>query len=365
MYEEILVYYSQPKKLAFIDQGATLLQSTRMPSAKSKGEDWRNNIVVVWDMTNAKPRYLCPGILIGASRDGSTFLTHQNNIGVLNAEEKCRAWDTATGIEIPLKSLNANDYELHQRIQISAVKRSELTLRLTDAFSKYSPQTLRVGRGYAPNSGAFLETWAMAPNNHYIIATLSGDVAGFDWASGESISIEQGKTDLIAGAQSHKFEVNRFQGDARINFSSEHDVVAISSAGGSFTVYGLDPWRRLREVWVHGFQHVVGFNPKHQWLVAASARAFIRQADKSKALFYIHLLDIERLTRDGAIIQRGKDRGILEETHWVDRLLFHPNGQCLASLLNDDTVHMWDIGSGKITGQLSLSQHQNSLNVAP
>lgn len=358
------MHYSQPKKLAFVDKGATLLHSTQIQSVKSKNKNWKNNVVVAWDMTNAQPRYGCPGLLIGMSRDDSTFLTHQNIEYFDTEEEKFSAWDTATGVEIPLENIDPDSYELHQRILISAKERSKLTLQLTDVFGRYSPKALRVVSGYSPDSGAFLDTWAMTPNNRYIIITYSGDEAGFDWASGECIGIEQCKTGLIKGKQRHEFNVNRFQGDPPINFSNEHNLVAISGGNGSFTVYDLNPWRKLREVWVHGFHHVIDFNPKNKWLVAASAQKYIREADESKTLFYIHLLDIESLIQDGAVVQRGKERGVLEENGWVDRLLFHPDGQYLASLLTDDTIHIWDIGNSKLVNGLSLSQAKEPPNKA-
>jgi WD40 repeat protein len=98
---------------------------------------------------------------------------------------------------------------------------------------------------------------------------------------------------------------------------------------------------------------VVGFHPKNEWVVAVSAQDYVREADQGKSVFFIHLLDVESLIEDGAVIQRGHMRGVIEETGRVDRLLFHPNGRYLASLLSDDAIHLWDIESGKLIAHLS------------
>jgi WD40 repeat protein len=349
------MYYSQLNKLAFIDNGTTLLHSTQIQSISSKNKNWKNNVVVAWNLKTTQPRYICPGLLIGVSRNRSTFLTH-HNIEFFNAEEeKLSAWEAATGIEIPLEAIKPDDYELHQRILISARDQSKLTLHVNDVLNRLSPTSFLVPDYSPAASGAFLDTWAMTPNNRYIIVTLSGDVAGHDWAKGVSISIAQSKTELIQGKETHSFQVNRFQGDPSLNFSEEHNLMAISGGNESFTVYDLNRWQKVREVWIEGFRYIVGFHPKNKWFIAATSQQYMREQAQNKTLFHIYLLDIKNPIRDGAIIQRGKVKRIIKETRPIEKLLFHPNGKYLVSLLTNNTVHLWDIAKGELAATLSLS----------
>ena len=62
----------------------------------------------VWDIVSQQVRYSCAGVYVGMACDGATFLTH-------TSAAQGHAWDTATGQEIPIASLNADTYEFHQR----------------------------------------------------------------------------------------------------------------------------------------------------------------------------------------------------------------------------------------------------------
>lgn len=348
------MYYSQSNKLAFVNSGTTLLHSTQVQSISSPNKNWKSNIVVAWDLKTAQPRYTCPGSLIGVSRNRSTFLTHRNIEFFNTEEEKFSAWEAVTGTEIPLEAIKPDDYELHQRILISAKDQSKLMLHVNDVLNNLSPTSFLIP-DYSPAPGAFLDTWAMTPNNRYIIVTLSGDVAGHDWAQGVSISIAQRKTDLIQGKETHRFQVNRFQGDPPLNFSEEHNLMAISGGNASFTVYDLNRWQQVREIWVEGFRYIVSFHPKDKWFIAASSEQHTTEQGQNKTFFHIYLLDIKNPIRDGVITQRGKVKRIIKETGPIEKILFHPNGKYLISLLTNNTVHLWDIAKGELAATLSLS----------
>ncbi len=309
------------RKLAFTPDGATLLHSTR------------NKSVAVWAIPSYQLRYICPGSLIGVSRNGQTFLT--------KSKDTFDAWETATGKQCALDELDPQDYDLHQRAVASADE-LERTLQVQDLLVPALSKTV-----YVNYAKARLDAWAVAPNNQDIVVIWYGDVAGHDWARGQCIDIARNMT-------RYEFEVNRFQGEPAINFSAEHNLLVMSSDDGSCKVYDLLRGRAIRQVWAEGsahFAHVAAVSPQNQWLLALST--WERSEESRSMLFSIQLQNTEKLIRDGAIVQHGKVERVIRETGPIDSLLFSPDGKYLASLVNEDAVHFWNAMTGRLSGILS------------
>jgi WD40 repeat protein len=336
--EKVYYNYSQSKKLAFANNDAILLHSTGWEYS-----DKKEDTVAVWSLTDYKLRFTCPeAVLIGISRDGETFLTRQST-----GEFSFKAWNINTGSEVPLQDVDPESCDFYQRTVVTSKinERSKVTLTIQDVLSVYPPHSFQLSR-YKPDQGTFLDTWAITPNNKYIIVTVSGDTAGFDWADGLCVGITLGNDKVIDNKERYNYEVNRHQGDPLINFSEEHNLVAISGRGSTFSVYSLDQWRKLREIWVDGFGYIVSFSPKNKWFVAAS----VNGKGKSHS---ICLLDIEEATEIDYYKNRGKVERTIEETTRINGLLFHPNGQQIVSSLTNNTIHIWDVSTGELVATLS------------
>lgn len=309
----------QRRRLSFDLKGTTLFHSSR------------DNLVEVWDVASWKCRYaIHPGVLIGISRDGETFLTHR-------AHRHYQAWDTATGSELVLASISPETYQFHQRTTIFTDS-PELTLQVYDVLEKRPSQAIDIpSEGmpvdiHDPELQPILWNWAIAPNDRYIAVVLLGGFGGHDWAAGQCI-------DLNTGKQVYTFEVDRFLDCSPIYFSDKHNLM-ISGGSTWFTSYDLTTGKRFRKIWVGGDGgSIVSTSPTKRWLVATNA-ASDRELPGSRPS-NIRLID----TRSSS--SRGKVKRVIEGAEQIEDLAFHPDGKHIASLLESGKILIWNIITGK------------------
>jgi hypothetical protein len=282
--------------------------------------------VEVWDLRNGIYLCTCPGSLVGAASDGATLIT-QTSEGV-------KAWEARTGLEHEPHSLDPSSYTFHQRF-IANANRYKLVVELRDALEIEPPRQVRIEHDprYYPN----LDTWALAPDDCSLIATLSGEVAGQAWASGLCV-------DLSSGARRFKFKVNKFQRVLPLNFSREHNLLLISDDIYHLALFDLADARAVREVWVSGFTNTAAALVTNPWLVAVSVWEPV--ASSAVSPFSVQILNLERLP--GGRLQRAAVEAVFAEPQAVDDVFFAPDGLHMASLLSNGVIHWWNLATGHV-----------------
>ena len=213
----------------------------------------------MWDLRNGIFLSTCPGSLVGAASTGETLIT-MTPAGV-------KAWEARTGWEREPHTLDPSTYCYHQRFVANA-NRFKLVVELRDALEIEPPRLVRIE--HDPRYYPSLETWALTPDDLSLVATLTGEVAGQDWASGLCV-------DLSSGARRFKFKVNKFQSGPPLNFSREHGLLLISDDIYHLSLFDLETGRAVREVWVSGFTNVAAAMLDNPWLVAVNVWEPVRQ----------------------------------------------------------------------------------------
>ncbi len=283
----------------------------------------RENTVDVWSLKDGGCLTTCPGGLVGTSKDGTVVLT-STPAGV-------KAWQADTSRELDPTTLDPSQFEFHQSC-LALANRFKLSLELHDVLASGGPRVVHVDHDarYNPN----LDTWELAPNNNALVVTLSGEVAGEDWASGQCI-------DLVSGVRRFKFKVNKFQTVPPINFSREHNLLLISDDIYHLALFDLELGRTERDVWVSGFTNVAAATAANPWLVAVN----VWEPSTSSAVspFSVQILNLERIM--GGRMRRAVVEAVLPEPQAVVDLLCAPDGLHLASLLSDGTIHWWNLAT--------------------
>lgn len=307
------------RKLAFAADGAILLHSKT------------SNTVAVWSVPHHQLESIHPGILIGVSRDGQTFLTHH--------QEGFSAWNISTGLEVALQNLNPASYELCQRCLVSG-NMFEMTLRIQDALAPSPPRVYRVpySPSYLTEASTFgIVSWAIAPGDRCILVTVFGEGGGHEWAVGQCI-------DIATGMQRYEFDVDHFLFKPSFNFSAEHGLFVMRSDSRSLKIYNISTGKVIRRFCADSFDCHAAVSPKNKWLVALDVYAYSKES-RSRS-FYINLIDVQERGRSNTKLA-------INESQPVEDLLFSPNGQYLASVLSDDTVHLWNATTGELANVFS------------
>jgi WD40 repeat protein len=286
--------------LIFTSEGTTLFQVSA-------------SCVNVWDINRGQLRYICPGSLIGIARSNETFLTRP-------AKNIFKAWETATGRELPLDSITPESYAFHQRV-VTQVKPP--TLQILDVLKQIVTHEISLPHGFSQAT--------LAPNDQYIVVVSEIDMVGHDFAIGECIDLNTGKV-------VYNFEAARCLSQTPLFFSVEHNLLIVGGIGnGKFALYDLATGECLREVWasLNGGE-VVRVNPKNKWQVAIKVGKSIR------------LTDLHEPPSDKQSYYKGKVERTIKEIERIKGIAFHPNGELLASLLTRGEIHLWNVRVGEL-----------------
>ncbi|MBI4926169.1 MAG: hypothetical protein HY835_00280 [Anaerolineae bacterium] len=306
---------------------------TVSPSGNTLFHSTRENTVDVWEIGTGRLLCTCPGIFCGTSDDGAILIT--------NTPAGLKLWETQSGLERESAAVSTELFQFHQRT-IPFANRFKLSLELRDSLGLNDPQVVNVEHDlrYYPA----LDAWALAPDNRSLVVTLSGEIAGQDWASGQCI-------DLASGTRRFKFKVNKYQSVPPINFSVEHNQLLISDDIYHLAIFDLTSGRSTREVWVNGFTNVAATTVFDPWLVAVA----VWEPTQSAAVtpFSVQILNVEHLI--GGRMQRAGVEAVLPEDQAVLDLVCAPDGVHLASLLSNGVIHWWNLERGKIEAAFEMA----------
>jgi len=157
--------------------------------------------------------------------------------------------------------------------------------------------------------------------------------------SGAVATIHDKGAALSPGNRRYSFDVSRFQSDALFNFSKAHNLFGISDGNSSLAIYDLGSWRKRYQISIPRFNNQVAFHPKNPHILAVNSDRLLPDRKKT---FRIELLDVENVAKNGKVAKETAVYAVLEESGWTQRLLFHPDGNHLASLIGGK-VHLWDM----------------------
>jgi WD40 repeat protein len=305
-------------RIVFSSDGSMLLHTTR------------SGTVALWNIAAAELVARCSGYLVGAARDGRTFLTFTG--------DETLAWDAHDGSPVPLSLVNPEHYARSERTIVRGAIDGRLTLQLADCFGREPLRSLQIAYS-TPTRQAFFECYALLPTGDRLLAVIYGEEAGHTWTRGVCV-------DSTSGRVIYSFPVSSALTSPPFNVSVQHGVFAISSHLKCFAVYDYLSGRALREVWLTApGGDAIGIHPSSPWLVAVSQHT-ARFRDQ------ILYLNIEQLTPSGEVIKVGKIEREIAESGEIAELVFHPRGDFLASLLTGEQIHLWDLGTGHLVGRL-------------
>lgn len=286
----------------------------------------RQNKITAWDLAAAGRRFTLDGVAIGIDRNGSMLL--------YQAEDGIKCCALPSGDDLPLSELDAGLFELHQRCVVKG-QRFLLRIDIDDVFNLLPTRKITIPQD--PRYFPSLDSWALSPDNTSVVATLSGEVSGADWASGLCI-------DLETGDRRFKFNVNRFQRTPPICFSPEHKLLMIGDNSCHLSIFNLQTGQTVREIYVGGFGMVSAVCPANPALVAVNAWEPVVGAGYSP--FSVHLLDMDHLL--GERMPRAKVAAVIHAPQNIEELDFAPDGHSLAALLVDGTVLWWDLVADQV-----------------
>lgn len=306
------------KSLSIAPDGKTLFHSTR------------ENTVDVWDLETGSRLAACPGLLVGTSQDSQYLVT--------SGPAGAHGWSARDGAERGLAELPASQFEYSQRTMMDA-RPFELSVELHDVFCPESSQLVHIE--HDPRYFPVLDSWTLAPDNHSLVITLAGEVAGQNWSSGICV-------DLHSGLRRFRFKVNRHQNPTSINFSREHNTLLVSDEIYHLAILDLETGRSISEAWVSGFINVAAASSLDPHLVLVNI--WEPTVAPTVSPFSIQALNLARLS--GVRIQRAAVEAVLYEPQAIDDLLCAPDGYHVASLLAGGAIHWWNLATGELENKL-------------
>jgi WD40 repeat protein len=286
----------------------------------------RQNQISVWDIATASRRFTLDGQPVGIDRNGGVLL--------YQLEDGTKGCDLSGGAEIPISQLDADLFEPSQRCVVRG-QRFRMRLEIDDVFHQLPLRVVMITQDsrYFPS----LDSWALSPDNTSLVATLSGEVSGEEWASGVCM-------DLETGQRRFKFSVNRFQRIPPICFSPEHKLLMIGDNSCHLSIFNLETGQPVREIYIGGFGMVSAISPANPALAAVNAWEPVLGAGNSP--FSVHLLDLQHL--QGERMLRARMVAVIHAPQSVEELEFAPDGRSLAVLLVDGTILIWDLVADQV-----------------
>lgn len=252
----------------------------------------------------------CPGRLMGIARDGQTFLTYDGRRATF------AAWRSATGAALALTQVDPAQYAANQRYTITGKR---LTLTFHDALGREAAQEFTFpGSDYAS-----CENWALAPDGHLLAIAFFAEAGGHDAAFGQCFA--RRGAGHFEGV--FEFEVNRFVSTPFVAFCEPHALLAVSTPD-SLSLF-LTNGQLIRE-----FEH------------ETSGGDFIVIHPTKKEIGLLQYTHNTWRLYDGS---RSQD---VREAQSILDAAFHPDGQRVALLLNDQSIRLYHLETLALMAEL-------------
>ena len=308
--------------------------------------------VIVWDMEVEQVTGTCAGKFVGIARNGRHFLTYHPKKGG-------QAWETASGREIPLKTVQSADYEFHQRaVAIPRPDINKATLEIRDLLGKYEPLTIFVGNQNIRPPGPTVRQeimwgWKLLPQRR--LALLVWAIGGFDHTEGKVF-------DLDYEAQIGTFRAI-LPGHDVLLFEEQDYLVSAGTLSGivlplnAFSAEGdvEENKSRWRYDLVEGDATCMSIHPQHPYEFAV-----LLQNSGFPDEVHIYQPVTGKPKREQEVTHK------LIETGTIKALTHHPNGRLLATVLSNGDIHLWDIHKGVLKQTLSTrTKEERTADVVP
>lgn len=242
----------------------------------------------------------CPGRLVGIAREGQNFLTYDK------VSKSFSAWQSDTGTQIAVSTLNPADYAANQRYLIEA---NRLTLTFHDALRLESSRTQIMSQ----SEYGVCDNWALSPDGRLLAIAFIMDVGGHDAAWGECF--ERNKEGTYK--KKFEFDVNRFVYTPLVAFCDPYPLLAVSTPSAiSLILTNGKPIRRFQ-----GGGKFVLISPIKEDVV------LLGHGWKTWRLY------------------KGEQKQDVEEAQEILAGTFHPQGDQIAILLKDHSIRIYDVAT--------------------
>lgn len=253
----------------------------------------------------------CPGRLVGIARDGQTFLIYDKE------SKSFSAWQSDTGTQLAVLTLNPADYAANQRYLIEA---NRLTLTFHDGLGIETPRQITFGDS---RIGA-CDEWALSPDgNLLVVAFVLDDGEGHDAAWGECFERdEEGQF-----RKKYKFEVSRFV-EPFLSFCEPHSLLARVVSPASSDLVSPAAGAVVRRV---AYGQWLTVNPINPDVIT------VGQVGKGYVTWRLYNTQTQHDIQETQIVLAGA---------------FHPQGDRIAVLLKDHRIRIYDIETLALVDEL-------------
>lgn len=287
--------------------------------------------VIGWHVETLTQRFVCAGRLIGVSESGRLFVTETE-------PGRFRFWQCDSGEEAGPGGLDASDFPFDVRFRVS-LQRNEH--RSYDGqwidITGMQPVVPFVIRPAGTTQVEVIDNWTVVSASGRLALSWSWAEEGFDGSFG---TYHERTGERVGGVS---LTVSRFHSVPPMYHYPEHDFL-ITGLQTGFCVYVAStgkPLGRAQEEFsvTDGGGSLVVPHPQNRFWLAVNRRPVLSKHMDRQGFV---LLDIS------AGNHKPQEMRAFAESKPVRGLAFHPSGQRIAAVLDDETVRLWDVESGNL-----------------
>jgi hypothetical protein len=315
----------QSPQLLFAANGTVLLHATAQH-------------ITAWDLASQQKRYTCAARLLGLSQSSATLVAE------CAAHDYCFL-DSASGApQVPTPAMLADlPFEVRFQVTMARTAQGKYQGQWIDITGQQPPRPLTL---HAPGTSRVeqLDNWLVVAPDALLACAWSWADGDFDGAYGRYHALQGSLATPVS------FAVSRFHTVPPLYFSGEHDWL-VSGEQSGFNLYTAStgqPYGAGKFYRLDGGGDVVAFHPQQRYWLAVN-RDPILHKDAAQQGFV--LLDIQTQpqthTKPHGNTDSGREIQVFPDIVPVVALAFHPDGQSIAALHKDGTIHGWETDTGR------------------
>ena len=287
--------------------------------------------VIGWNFETLTQRYVCDGRLIGVSESGRLIVTETE-------PDRFRFWQCESGEEAEPESIDKSDFpfDVRFRVRLQRNKNRSYDGQWID-ITGTDPVVPFVIRPSGTTQVEVIDNWTVVSSDGRLALAWAWAEEDFDGAFGAFHERTGGRLSGVT------LTVSRFHSVPPMYHYREHDFL-ITGLQTGFCVYlastGKPVGRFQGEYsFLDGGGSLVVPHPQNRfWLAVNRKPVLSKHMDRQG----FALVDISSGN------QKPQEIRSFPESKPVRGLAFHPNGQSIADVLDDETVHLWDVESGNL-----------------